>query len=232
MRRTLALLPSSVPVLRLTTPIFWSRSALCPALPLPSLWFRSYGEVRAIDPGRPGVPPFGRRLYNLNAYSFARRKDAEGHRTSCRSSQDLGQSESSPTEHAIQGLCKMHSARRCNIFAKDCFERSCSTTTAPSATERHRLVLRQSTLSSRLVRLLDGGLMIGIATGRGQSVRSALTAHIPRRHWKQVTVGYYNCGEVGSLADDGCPKPSSTAGPALAGAATALAEDSDRPRAM
>ena len=31
-----------------------------------------YGEVKNIDPGRPGVPEFGRHIYHLNAFKVAR----------------------------------------------------------------------------------------------------------------------------------------------------------------
>jgi hypothetical protein len=48
-------------------------------------------------------------------------------------------------------------------------------------------------------------MLLGIATGRGKSVHATLAKCIPERLWERVLVGYYNGGEVRSLAD-GCDR--------------------------
>jgi hypothetical protein len=50
--------------------------------------------------------------------------------------------------------------------------------------------------------LLQGGLSIGIATGRGKSVAKALREGLPQDLWPRVVVGYYNCGLIVNLSDD------------------------------
>lgn len=223
MRRTLALLPSSVPVLRLTTPFSGPVGTLS-GLAAAFFVVQKYGEVRAIDPGRPGVPPFGRRLYNLNAFpSRVRKTQKDIERVAVR--RKILAIGSSPTDATVQGLCTNAFHAQVQHLREGLFRALVLDYDGTICDREHRFGAAPKHISSRLVRLLETGLMLGVATGRGQSVRSALTAHIPRRLWKQVTIGYYNCGEVGLLADDGCPKPSSSAGPALAGAAAALAED-------
>ena len=62
---------------------------------------------------------------------------------------------------------------------------------------------------------------MGVATGRGKSVRQALRKALPKNYCDRVVVGYYNGGDVGLLSDkrpDGSPR----AGEALAEIADAL----------
>ena len=54
-------------------------------------------------------------------------------------------------------------------------------------------------VSSELNRLLETGIYLGVATGRGKSVRSSLQAALPKRFWSRVVVGYYNGGDVAML---------------------------------
>jgi hypothetical protein len=60
-------------------------------------------------------------------------------------------------------------------------------------------------VADALRRLLEGGLLIGIATGRGRSVRESLQKTLPRSVWERVLIGYYNGGAIGSLAQDDVP---------------------------
>jgi haloacid dehalogenase-like hydrolase len=58
---------------------------------------------------------------------------------------------------------------------------------------------------SQLVRLLEAGVLIGIATGRGQSVRHDLRRRIGQTWWSRVVMGYYNGADNGLLGDDSHP---------------------------
>ena len=58
-------------------------------------------------------------------------------------------------------------------------------------------------------------MRIGIATGRGKSVRKSLQKALPATLWDRVVVGYYNGAEIGMLGDDTCPDDSKVAGPEL-----------------
>src|SRR5258708_409045 len=62
--RTLRLLPSDVPIVRVE--IEGTRVRASIAALIVSMYVAGFaGKVRNIDPGRPGVPLFGRRLYHL-----------------------------------------------------------------------------------------------------------------------------------------------------------------------
>ena len=57
----------------------------------------------------------------------------------------------------------------------------------------------------RLNQLLSRGIKIGIATGRGKSVRSELKKVISEDFWQEVVIAYYNGGCIGLLGDDRQP---------------------------
>lgn len=59
-------------------------------------------------------------------------------------------------------------------------------------TTEHRLSPPRETIVAELVRLLDGGMRLGIATGRGGSAGDAIRAALPERLHDQVLMGYYN----------------------------------------
>lgn len=53
-----------------------------------------------------------------------------------------------------------------------------------------------------LIRLLDHGVTLAIATGRGGSLGSALRAALPSRYWDSIPVGYYNGSYLKPLSVD------------------------------
>lgn len=56
-------------------------------------------------------------------------------------------------------------------------------------------------IATALIRLLDLGLTLGVASGRGHSVVDALRGVLPRDYWERIVVGPYNGSLVMSLAD-------------------------------
>ncbi len=66
-------------------------------------------------------------------------------------------------------------------------------------------------IARELTRLLKAAIPLGIATGRGKSVRKLLQLALPKAYWKQVVLGYYNGAECAFLdntdAPDGTSKP-------------------------
>ena len=56
-----------------------------------------------------------------------------------------------------------------------------------------------------LERLLGGGVQVGIATGRGQSVREQMRQSIRRDLWGLIWIGYYNGSDIAGLGDDAHP---------------------------
>jgi hypothetical protein len=73
-----------------------------------------------------------------------------------------------------------------------------------------------------LTRLTKAGFLLGVATGRGKSVREALQDAIAKRDWARVWLGYYNGGVVARLDDASQPNTDRPVPSELQGAAGAL----------
>lgn len=54
----------------------------------------------------------------------------------------------------------------------------------------------------QLERLLNAGVIVGIASGRGGSIQENLRAALPSELWPNVQLGLYNGGWIGSLGTD------------------------------
>ena len=71
-------------------------------------------------------------------------------------------------------------------------------------------------IGSLITTLLRNNIAIGVATGRGRSVKEALQKIIPSKWQSRVYVGYYNGGAIGSLSDDFAPNNNKTIDETLA----------------
>ncbi len=66
-------------------------------------------------------------------------------------------------------------------------------------------------VSEQLTRLIAAGVLVGIATGRGKSVRNDLRRALKDSDlWKRVLVGYHNGSEIAFLDDDSEPPKGGT----------------------
>lgn len=92
---------------------------------------------------------------------------------------------------------------------------------------RDRFLPPKRPVIEELLRLMEDGAYVAIATGRGASVRRDLQKSIPRSLWSRLLVGYYNGAEVAGLDDDSVPNGANGAGAALAPLAQALRSQSE-----
>ena len=214
--KTLDLVPTRIPTIRVSIP-FTDATAGVAGLARVMHIALSAGRARDIDPGRPGVPPFGRRIYNLRA--FTRRPVSD------RQAIAIERKVQKPTEMlSLQVLYFWQRAYR--IF----------TTGLQAATFRGVVVDYDGTLSDdrfgslsrevagELIRLLNANIPLAVATGRGKSARKVLREVIPTGHWDRVIVGYYNGGDIGLLSEER-PDPTARAGEALSEIAAAFRRD-------
>ena len=173
------------------------------------------GRAKGIDPGRPGVPPFGRRIYNLRA--FKRRPVTDR--------QEIA------IERKVQKPIDVLSRLDMLDFWRQAYRRFTNSLQEArfrgvvldydGTLSEDRFGSLSSDISRELTRLLSANVPLAVATGRGKSVRKVLREVIPSGHWDRVVVGYYNGGDIGLLSEDN-PNPTDTAGEPLSEIAAAL----------
>jgi len=202
--QTLRLLPKEVPITRLQVAHrSWAADlgAMCEGFYL----VEAAGARRGIDPGRPGVPPFGSKLYHANAFKVRRN-----------SARMPGWKARAIERKASELLDRLVSEKRLSFWS-DALATTldglasahfCGLVVDYDGTlcgEDERFDPLPAEVGRALTSLLDSGTFLGVATGRGKSVRQRLHEAIPKRFWPQVQVGYYNGGEVFQLDSTDLP---------------------------
>lgn len=215
--RTLCLLPRGLPQLQIDTERRGSAGGLELLVRMLHI-VGAVGRARGIDPGRPGVPEFGRRLYHLRLRSWeptqAVRSPMSAHETA-----------------AIARKCDVARLDRLTMQEVRFWRRAYRTYVGRLRTTpfgavvldydgtlcdpKERFTGPSEEIGKRLVALLRGGLVVGIATGRGKSARESLAKTIPAKYWERVLIGYYSGSDVGSLGNSHHPDKQRPAHPAL-----------------
>ena len=200
--RTLGLLPRSTPVVRLSSSFDGPAAAIDLTLQAFKL-VGLFGRARDIDPGRPGIKDFGRKLYGLG---FQRGADyALGPLESLALQRKFG----SAGGPAAAARSRQASLRRfLDRLSRPRFGAVVFDYDGTLCDDERRFCGPSKKTGSLLSKLAGSGVVVGVATGRGDSARESLAALLPKRHHEHVLVGYHNCAEIGNLADSGVPDPS------------------------
>lgn len=211
---TLSLIPQAVPKAILSSPTAGPAGGV-ELLQQAMQLVEQIGSAKGIDPGRPGVPNWGRQLYHLTV-PFT---DSDWKRRCIVRKAGLPLS---PEEEDRWGgrldefLVRLESATYGAILL-DYDGTICS--------REGRFTGMEDRVAQELGRLVGDGVRLGVATGRGRSVRDDLRRIIPETQWSQVLVGYYNGGQVGSLDDESFPMRTGRVGSRLRRLAVTLSED-------
>lgn len=218
----LALLPKEVPIVRLSaagTGLMANLSALLQVF----MVVGSAGKARGIDPGKPGVPSFGRKIFHLRAFAS---KQSELETLSVREAAAIerkaGASVASLISRGTLDGWRKEYRLFCDCLAAAKFRAIVLDYDGTICSEAHRFEPLVTPISRQLNRLLQAGAVLGIATGRGKSVKDTLRQAIEPQFWRRVVVGYYNGGDVATLKDDSRPDGTEAVGPTLAPIADAL----------
>ncbi len=199
--RTLALLPDDIVLAQVTV------NAPSPLATIELLLLSIHmagwaGQARGVDPGRPAVPEFGRRIYHLNAWVRPMRKEQDcdvaiWRKSKCSRAVLRATSEGTEWVSAHADFVDDLASARFAAVVLDYDDTVC----API----ERYTRPGMAMARELNRLLAAGLWLGIATGRGKSVRKALRSVIKSVFWRRVVVGYYNGALVSDLSDASTP---------------------------
>lgn len=192
-RRTLALIPSDVPRGVVDIPDDGEAAQLASLLAA----FYVTEELsfsKGVDPGQPGVPDFGRKLYRLRLSQRERRSSVQAaisRKLDARVTTALPTV--SLTDEYREFVDRLTSARLVGLV----LDYDGTVVDTPDRFEPPR-----SEVAGELVRILRAGLRLGIATGRGRSAGIDLRAALPESLWASVTIGYYNGATVRGLDID------------------------------
>ena len=195
--RTLALLPPEANVVRLET----SEEGALGAVELVVKSFHLINEMSSLmglDPGRPRVPDFGRRLYRLRPGRSPRREGKPPLRILLE--RKLG----GPVHHwpsqvieatrqALSDYLRILRAARFGGIVFDYDDTLCPKADRFGPLPQH--------VADMIARLIANGISVGIATGRGRSVAHSLRNCLDSDIWSHVSIGYYNGAQVLNLGD-------------------------------
>jgi hypothetical protein len=198
--KTLNLLPNEVPKHQILVNAETGQETLAGLLL--SMYLTSWrGKYKGIDPGQPGVPSYGSKIYRLTADAgFI--KSLSGVKSSIERKRRFGPLGESTDERwkkahqkFVRDLCGQN-------FGAIVFDYD-----GTLVDSRRRREPPTAEICVELTRLLDIGVKIGIATGRGKSIRGALQqpGAIPEEHWEKVIIGYYNGSDISPLSNDNAP---------------------------
>lgn len=203
--KTLDLLPKNIPVLRIKSTYETSNASI-------DLLVKSFylvdeiGRVKSIDPGRPGVPSYGSKLYHLK-YSrmYSNPKFSISEKASLAVSRKIGNIDSdfvqekhlSLWNNAYETFTKKLGATNFKGIILDYDGTICSS--------KNRLIGPTERTTQQLNSFLKAGILLGVATGRGKSVRTDLQKVIEEKYWPKVVIGYYNGSQIGTLSDNDLP---------------------------
>lgn len=207
-RRTLEQLPQSIETVELSTETESSAGMI-------ELLIRQYnlvrflGLARKIDPGRPGVPKWGRNLYHLPPPPLTtplRKSRNQLLNSAIKRKSGCVRSFNSFEVASAAFLKRLESAAiRAVVFDFD--GTLCDTC--------DRFDGMEPSIGSHLERLLESGIAVGIATGRGSSARTSLTQIVGAKFHKNILIGYYNGSQIGTAEDTTLPNKNLEPHPSL-----------------
>ena len=202
--KTLDLLPAEIPVLRIESDYQYANASI-------DLLVKSFylvdeiGKIKNIDPGRPGVPDYGSKLYHLKYSKFYNKKESISLSVRNAIKRKFGDTEQSSLKlflplwvNAYTNFIENLNKTKFKGIILDYDGTICS------LEERFGTPRRE--IIEKIESFLNNGITIGIVTGRGRSVRENLQKLISNEYWDKFLIGYYNGAQVGTLADDSLPE--------------------------
>jgi len=165
------------------------------------------GEKIGIDPGRPGVPEFGTKIYNLQTRVKDNHSVVAGLADRPRISieRKVGKPIRLVQESGSIGYWRSAYQQYVDLIKGGRFGAIVFDYDGTLVDEKDRFSPPRKAVISHLTRLMDSGILIGIATGRGKSVRRDLQEMMPMKYHEKVLIGYYNGAELGFLGDNAVP---------------------------
>jgi len=190
--KTIGCLPKDIPVIYIETELE-SPAASIDMLLKAFRFVNDLGKARGIDPGKPGVPSYGRTLYNLDYFKLTSRILPAEKTLDVAVRRKLG-----PSRIENAPLWDYY-GEACQRFVKQLNKGKFTTAafdydgTLSAANHKSRFTNRLcDEIKNALLPLLENGVQIVVATGRGKSVGDSFKNSFDQMYWPQIKVGYYN----------------------------------------
>ena len=151
-------------------------------------------ESRGIDPGRPFVADFGRRLYRAGATRYGEPQEATSIVKKRRALFLRPRANRSELTNALHEFVQRLEKTPFSGLVVDYDGTLCA--------RDQRSGPLEPDIRDALNRLLGEGILLGIASGRGNSVHAQLREALLPQYWNKVVVGLYNGAEVIELSDN------------------------------
>ena len=200
-KKTLSLLPTSVPQTRISSELP-GITGVCHLLLQSFAFVAELGSRVGIDPGRPGVPKFGSTIYHLGPMTPRPTRTI----SKCWNMEAAVERKLSVLGCGIEANLKNLVASAAKAFSSKLKRRRYGAiildfdgTLAPSGLMPDKKLPRE--ISTTVLRLLRSGVLIGIATGRGDSCHDNLRLTFPKKYWQQILVCHYNGATIGNLRE-------------------------------
>lgn len=212
--KTLELLPQSIPKLILATPVNSFEGTIHLLIKSMKL-INQVGKKVKIDPGRPGVPPYGSKIYHLkydrlvSGQPLKMEELAIARKAKVSRIADL---EKKTFDNWLSDLVSFKEKLESAKFGSLIFDYD-GTLCAPA----NRLKGPDEEIRKLLIDFVKKGFILGVISGRGKSLRGDLEK-IFLKHpdlMKRIVVGYYNGSDIAPLTDNTKPDKSQAMHPSL-----------------
>jgi HAD superfamily hydrolase (TIGR01484 family) len=150
------------------------------------------------DPGRPLVPEFGRQLHYADLAVLIPSPADELDHGEMSKYEVLGARWPSVLRRGSmhRAIQRFETALQEQVFRAIVFDYDGTL----SSSYQHEIPPPDSVIE-QLIRLIRAGIRVGIASGRGDSIRQHLQEKLPADMWGEVLLGIYNCGYISCLQD-------------------------------
>jgi len=195
---TLKLFPASVQVFELEVPGEEPDELVVAGLVMATLLTEAIASVMQRDPGQPSVPEFGRAIYRLDSSQFHAGPPVpfNRHRLAALRKFDhrkVTDEELSTATVAAEAYAAKMQAARFKVIISDFDGTLCN------AEERYQGMCSKTAVE--LTRLMDEGLVLSVASGRGDSLQDSLRRAFAPEYHPNIWVGYYGGSLIQSLDD-------------------------------
>ncbi len=201
--KTLTLIPASSRVIKLATSIdgpIGSMALLMDVFRLAAL----VGQRVGIDPGRPGVPSYGRKIYHLGPTPGTRAAPASAERSAVARKVDARGTQGNQEDETIVAQAQRNYVAKLRRGKFGCLVTDFDgTVVPPCAGAKDRLAPPVATFFEKLLR---NHIPVYFATGRGDSIHQIIAKSIDPKLHGRIFISYYNGGITMPLTE-ATPKP-------------------------